>query len=380
MKNIRFSVIGIAMSVVLLLTWLASFGLPSDASGAQGSLTLNDAGVQIAFPQAMLFNVEATSPQTVNNIRLHYRVERMNIADITSEAWPRFTPATSVKTRFTWDMRKGSIPLATRVEYWWTAANTAGDTQSSPKRVAVFEDTRYKWQKIAQDTLTLNWYSGDNPFAQTLLASALAGLQKLNQDTGVRLEQPVSLYVYASSKDLQGAMISPREWTGGSAYPEYGVITLGIGTREIDWGKKATVHELGHMVVNQLTFGPYEATLPTWLNEGMAMYAEGGLDLVSETNLQRAVTEHRTISLRSLSSPFSAVPAQALLSYAESYSVVNYLVKTYGKDKLIRLFSAFKTGATADGALKLVYGLDQDSLYLAWLASFPVPSSPRTTS
>lgn len=360
--------IGTALLAIPVLVVLAVI-LAAVPVGAESNISIADVSVQTAFPQAMVFNIEARSPTQIKNIRLYYKVDRMNVADITSEAWPRFSPATSVKTRYIWDMRKSSLPPSSKVEYWWMLANFSGEKLITPKRIAIFEDTRYSWQKVTDDTLSFFWYSGNTSFARELLSAGQNGLRRLYDDTGVRLVQPVKLFIYASSRDLQGAMIAPREWTGGSAYPEYGVIVLGISTAQLDWGKGAVVHELGHMVVNQLTFGPYEATMPTWLNEGMAMYAEGGIDAVQEVSLQRLAAAGKTISLRSLSSPFSALPAEAALSYAQSYSVVNYLVKNYGKEKLVKLFSAFKTGATADGALMDVYQLDQDSLYAAWLAS-----------
>jgi hypothetical protein len=366
--------VGIGWLAMPVLVVLAVLLAPSSV-GAESTISVVDEGVQVSFPQAMAFHIEARSPVQINDMRLHYNVERMNFADVTSEVWPRFSPASAVKTRYIWDMRKSSLPPSSKVEYYWTIANVSGDRLATPRRVASFDDTRYSWQKVADETLSLFWYSGDTSFARALLSSAQNGLRRLYEDTGVRLAQPVRVYVYASARDMQGAMIAPREWTGGSAYPEYGVITLGVSTRDVEWGKRAVVHELGHMVVNQLTYGPYETTMPTWLNEGMAMYAEGGIDSAQQASLQRLVAAGKTISLRSLSSPFSALPAEAALSYVQSYSVVDFMVKNYGKERLVRLFSAFKTGATADEALKQVYQLDQDSLYAAWLASFTTPTT-----
>ncbi|MCX8126168.1 MAG: peptidase MA family metallohydrolase, partial [Dehalococcoidia bacterium] len=324
------------LSVLIVLSLL----LTAVPVAADTAISVGDVSVQSTFPQAMVFNIEARSPVTIKDVRLYYKVDRMNVADVVSEVWPRFSPATSVKTRYIWDMRKSSLPPSARLEYWWRLVNAAGDSLTTPKRVATFDDTRYSWKKIADDVLSLFWYSGDVSFAQALMSSAQDGLRRLYQDTGVRLTQPVKVFIYASTRDLQGAMIAPREWTGGSAYPEYGVVLLGISTGQLEWGAKAIVHELGHMVVNQLTFGPYEVTVPTWLNEGMAMYAEGGIDPAQEASLQRIVAAGKTISLRSLSSPFSALPAQAALSYVQSYSVVNFMIKNYGKEKLVELFLA----------------------------------------
>src|SRR3972149_7875110 len=94
----------------------------------------------------------------------------------------------------------------------------------------------------------------------------------LAHNTGAELKDPVRLYIYASSADLQGAMIFPQEWTGGVAFSEYGIVIIGItpDAAGLEWGKGTISHELTHLVVNQVTFNPYNY-LPTWLNEGLAM-------------------------------------------------------------------------------------------------------------
>ena len=68
------------------------------------------------------------------------------------------------------------------------------------------------------------------------------------------------------------------------------------------------------------------------------------------------------ISVRSLSSPFSAIPEQAYISYAESNSIVTFLIQKYGKDKMVQLLNVFHQGSGYDDALKQVYGFDQDGL------------------
>jgi hypothetical protein len=161
-------------------------------------------------------------------------------------------------------------------------------------------------------------------------------------------------------------MVFPQEWTGGVAFTEYGIIAIGIPINELDWGKGALAHELGHMVTHQITYSPYGAILPTWLDEGLAMYAEGKPDPYLESVLQKAITQHNLISVRSLASPFSALPAEAYISYAESQSLVTFLIQNYGRDKMLQLLNLFKEGSTYDDALIQVYGFDQDGLDAVW--------------
>lgn len=360
---------GLVAAAFLLLAVAALAAGVRTPVEAQSPISVSASSVKITFPSAMVFNIEAKSASEIRDIRLRYRVDRMNYAQVVSESWPKFTPSTSVRTQWTWDMRKSSLPPASAVEYWWALSNAAGDRYEASKQTAKFDDTRYQWRNIVDRQLTLFWYDGAESFARSLMDGAQSGLLRLHQDTGARLDRPVKLFIYGSTKDLQGAMIFPREWTGGVAYGEYGTILIGISTRQLEWGKRASVHELGHMVVNQLTFSPYSTTLPVWLNEGLAMYAEGDLETYYKARLDAAVAANKTISLRSLSSPFSAIAAQAELSYAESQSVVEFLIKRYGKGRLVDLLTAFKVGTTPDEALGKLYGLNQDSLYQAWLAS-----------
>jgi hypothetical protein len=111
------------------------------------------------------------------------------------------------------------------------------------------------------------------------------------------------------------------------------------------------------------------------LNEGLAMYGEGGPQPAEVTLFDQAKAADQLPALRSLSGNFSEESDRANLSYTVSYSVVNFLIQTYGRDKMTALLIALRDGATADGALQAVYGFDTDGLEDAWRAS--VGATPR---
>jgi hypothetical protein len=263
-------------------------------------------------------------------------------------------------------MRKASLPTGATLTYWWTIEDTAGDILTTPSQKVSFDDLRYEWNKTTSDKISLYWYKGNQSYVDQLVAGCQQALDRLTQNTGGYLTQPVSIYIYASSEDLRGAMVFPQEWTGGVAFTEYSIIAIGIPANQLEWGIGALAHELGHMMTHQITFSPYGAILPTWLDEGLAMYAEGKPDTYLESVLQTAISQHKLISVRSLASPFSALPAEAYLSYAESQSLVEFLIHNYGKDKMLQLLSLFKEGSTYDEALTRVYGFDQDGLDTLW--------------
>jgi hypothetical protein len=114
-----------------------------------------------------------------------------------------------------------------------------------------------------------------------------------------------------------------------------------------------------------MTLNPYNS-LPNWLDEGLAMYNEGTLDPTFTTYLNKAIAEGSLISVQSLSSPFSAYAEEAYLSYAESYSLVEYLIAGYGQGKMLELLNTFREGSGYDDALQKVYGFDMDGLDSLW--------------
>jgi acyl-CoA-binding protein len=61
------------------------------------------------------------------------------------------------------------------------------------------------------------------------------------------------------------------------------------------------------------------------------------------------------------------------LFYGQAWSLVNFLIETYGPAKLAELYATFKDGSTADKALLKVYGFDQGGLEDDWRASLGLP-------
>ena len=354
------------VSILLLLFCLFLGILSPGLVQAQGGLTILDSSAQLEFPSKLTFSLSARSDVNITDIRLHYTVDQLSHARVTSEVYIEFVPATTVDASWTWDMRRtGGLPPGAGVEYWWTVEDDRGNqTKTTPVRVQ-FDDTRYSWDSLTESEVTIYWYQGNESFVRELMATAQEALVRLAEDTGAYLEEPIRVYIYANVRDLQGSMIYPQEWTGGAAFTRHGIIAIGIAPDKLIWGKRAMTHELTHLVIHQMTFNPYN-DLPTWLDEGLAMYAEGMLGPEYTTFLSRAIDEGSLISVRSLSSPFSAYAEESILAYAQSYSLVEFMISNYGRDKMLGLLNTFKQGSSYDRALEKVYGFDMDGLNTLW--------------
>jgi len=366
------------MRYLLLLCLVFSLALVATPALAQTDIEIVSSSTQADFPDALTFKVVAQSVYPIKEIVLCYQVEQVSRVAVVSEVKLKFTPGERVEASWLWDMRKASLPPGAVIHYSWIIKDAQGRVLTTEATSVTFEDDRYSWQSLSEGKITLFWYKGNRDFAQELMNAVQGSLTRLAQNTGAELEKPVRFYIYENTGALRQALIFPQEWTGGQAFTDYGIVVIGVSpdSEGLAWGKRVLPHELTHLLVHQVTFSPYSDP-PPWLDEGLATYAEGELRSDMKPLLQKAIAGDTLISVNSLSSSFPADPQQALLSYAESESIVSFLIKEYGRDKMLQLLESLRQGNSYNNALKQVYGFDIDGLDISWRASLGLP--PRST-
>jgi hypothetical protein len=363
---------------ILLLAALTVAGLALLAprpGAAQSAATIRDGGAKVDFPNAITFSAQVSAPDRVQRVVLEYGVEKRTCGTVIAEAFPDLKPGPSASVTWTWDMRKsGAEPPGSTVWYRWHAWDASGAEQISERKTVAWLDSVHTWRNVSGGGLTLHWYQGSQTFAQDLLDSAVGSLGTLGKTTGLTSREQINLYIYADNKDMQDALLYEPGWTGGQAFPESNILVIGLSQQQEAWGTRTEAHELTHMLVGQLAYSCL-SVIPTWLNEGIAVYGEGGPEQASRTQLEQAIRADTLISTRALSGGFSEHPSAADLSYAESYSLVNYLVTQGGSGKLVQLFGDLRDGQDIETALQHTYSFGLDGLEDRWRAS--VGAKPR---
>ena len=217
-------------------------------------------------------------------------------------------------------------------------------------------------------------------FGQALFDHGVNSLAFLERDTGVTVERQIQVYIYGDRDDFFNALEpGAKEWTGGRTFPEYSVVLIDIAPSDLAWGKGALAHELTHQVIHQKIRSPLgDLSLPPLIDEGLAVYYEspGAPDPQREIPLQRALRDDTLLPLRSLTKAFSADMDIAALSYAESYSVVDFIFRHYGRDKMAQLLQAFKQGGLYNDIFDQVFGVNIDGLENEWRKD--IGAKPRT--
>jgi hypothetical protein len=180
----------------------------------------------------------------------------------------------------------------------------------------------------------------------------------------------VRVVLYGGTSDFASALPpNSAEWIGGFAEPEQHLVVTGIqpGSDATTEVHRVLSHESVHLIVHQATANPFN-TPPPWLDEGLATYFQTVQDTRFDPILQSAVRSGQLIPIRALNSSFPDDPNQALLSYAESESIVRFILEKQGNDRMSALLHAFQGGVSNDQAVQIAFGFSLDELDKEWKA------------
>lgn len=364
-----------------VLLWTGTAADPADASPAPAApgaqATQNE--IVLDFPETATFRLSATNSVEITSVVLEYGNEQQTCGEVVAKAFPQFTPGTAIHTEWKWEMRQsGSLPPGSQLWWRWRLTDVNGHETVTETRTAAWLDNDHAWKTVKNgDFLQLHYYSGSQSFIDELSRAALEGLRFNETQSGLEAQAPIDIYIYSDIRDLQEAILYEPSWTGGQAFPDYDIVILGISESDLAWGRNAIIHELTHVLVGHLTFSCL-GDVPTWLNEGLAVYSEGRLDNPSQRQLDDAIREDTLLSIRSISGGFSEIPDKAYLSYSQSYSIVKYLIEAHEQGKMTDLLIALRDGLTIDEALMKTYGFDVDGLEDAWRGA--IGAKPRAVS
>ncbi len=320
------------------------------------------------FPNTIAFVLEGLSTLPVTKIDLEYGTSKRSVVGEVSRVEPEYAPGVKIKASWIWQMKKtGSLPPG--VEVWWQWMITDEDerTYVTPRQAMVFEDTRYQWQVEITEDMEIYWHSLGINLVGELTDGVESRLSRVKLDIHIPEERKPKVFLYAHAEEVRSAVLFTQEWTGALALYDYNIILIPVALDNLEWAKQTLAHEITHLVVREATFGPF-GDIPTWLSEGLAQYAEGEMGEYHRKALDNAIKDDTLISVRSLGSSFPADPDQAGLAYAQSLSLVTYLIDINGWAEMQELLAVFKEGSTYDKALQKVYGFDTNGLEEQWRA------------
>lgn len=134
--------------------------------------------------------------------------------------------------------------------------------------------------------------------------------------------------------------------------------------------KNILKHELCHLLIHQ----HIKSTLiPRWLDEGVAQWtSDGMMDIVSNQKhalLPKAVLSGKIIPLSRLEDAFPADPGPMTLAYEESKSFVDFIIREYGKNGLLKWLHMMKNGVPLRDAARKSFDTSFDDIVQKWYGS-----------
>lgn len=108
-------------------------------------------------------------------------------------------------------------------------------------------------------------------------------------------------------------------------------------------------HEYAHVVVGELT----HMRCPTWLNEGVAIWAEEEWEGERANWALDTIAGKPLFSLGELHQMFTKLPAERVpVAYAESYLAVRAIIERFGERRLQNMLAGLGNGASLDAAFE----------------------------
>lgn len=162
------------------------------------------------------------------------------------------------------------------------------------------------------------------------------------------------IYIHDDIKAYQSATGQPS-WSVGVAYPSLKTIqTFPHAGNFLD---TVLLHEMGHIIFREFV-GFNNPGVTLWLDEGVASYQEKTKYSSVNILIRKAIDENNFMDLNKLfglHSLFGLDSKLVYLFYAESFSLVDFLIKEFGRDRFVLFCQELRDKKNFERALTSAY-------------------------
>ena len=230
-----------------------------------------------------------------------------------------------------------------------------------------------EWKEHKRQHFIIYYKKAPFDFVQTVERTAEQYYVEITRNLGFtrykgwNWDERAKIYIYDDMKDYVESS-KQAGWSSGAASPKFKLIRTFPSAH--GFFDSTLPHELGHIIFRE--FVGFKARVPAWFEEGVAMYQEKAKRWGSHDLVRKAIEDGTFKPLNELSlMRVRARTNMALvkLFYAESASVVNFMINEFGEQKFVRLCRKLKDGKPFSWAVDSVYVRfkNVDDLNDAWV-------------
>ena len=350
------------LSVLLGLAFLITAGGGSQGSPQQSvPISVVSTSASIDFPDEVVLTLEAASDARIAEVRLYYQLGSQSVRVY---GYPKFTPSTRVKADFV--IQTGGaryLPTGVDITYSYAIEDVDGHRFETDDFSLEYKDPAYDWERIEKGDLVVLYHDRSFESVDAAASDVAERLEDVKGLLGLEASKRQKAVIFNNSREARRSfpVISGRatqdQLYAGFAYGDYDLFVL------IGLSRSGLVHEMTHLMIDEAIDSPF-AVMPSWLNEGLAMYFEPG-SRGRDSTLLRAAQQDELLSLRNMGS-VPGRPGDVRLFYAQARSIVDYLMDAYEQDRMAAMLSAINDGVRIEQAVEAAYGMSLDDLEQEW--------------
>jgi len=349
------------LMAVMLIAVILPFNV-KQAKG-QGGIVVEEPMVAVNFGQSITFQAKIKSSIPIQQVSLLFRgvneeATRVETLQVGADG----------SVSFTYDASLNVIPPFSWIVFWFQATLNDNQTYTSDPIRFQYKDDRFPWRDVSRENVNVHWYAGDDAFGSAALDAAASGMLAMSEFIPISLNDPVDVYIYSNTNDLQDTLLlGGEEWAGGHANPEIGVVLVAIAPgagQSIEMQTKIP-HELAHVMLYR-SLGDTYATQPLWLLEGIASTMELYPNPDYARALEIASNDDSLLAFEDLCASFPADAGSAYLAYAQSQSFVSYIRDSFGSAGLTRLTNSYSEGFGCELGATSALGTPLSQLDARW--------------
>jgi len=219
---------------------------------------------------------------------------------------------------------------------------------------------------LAKESQHFNFYStrGDFKVLDSLAIALENNYSRITNHIGIQIDKKTNVKVYPNIKAFHVAINQPDapDWVVGTCNGNdlMMVSPLNPGTvHTYESLMQVVVHEFVHMVVYYAVGDKGMDALPKWLSEGYALYEAGQINAPTRRYVKSSLLEKAPPTWTELDTA-SDLEFGNMGGYAFSGTIVEFLVVTYGIDKLVLLIKEPEN-------IESIYGLSKNDLEKQWI-------------
>jgi hypothetical protein len=220
--------------------------------------------------------------------------------------------------------------------------------------------------KLEKESQHFNFYctNGDISVLDSLAITLENNYSRITNRLGVQIDKKINVKVYPNIKSFHVAIKYPDapDWVVGSCVDDelLMVSPLNPGSyHDYNSLMQVIVHEFVHIAVYYAQIENGNTAIPRWFNEGYAQYEAGQINDYIRKSVKKSLTGKIPPTWAQLDT-LSVMEFGQMNGYGLSVSIVEFLVDTYGIDKLVLLIKKPEN-------IEIIYGVSQNTLEEQWI-------------